>query len=192
MNYINQNQISQKKQIKELKMSTIAAVDLIWAIGRGNKLLYRISSDLKRFRRITLGKTVVMGHNTLLSLPDHKPLEGRNNIVLTGDTNLIIPGATTVNSLHAFFDVAQALTDTDEIFVVGGESVYRQMLPYCMQAYITKIYAGSPEADRFFPDLDGDPLWSGEAESEPDEEGGIGFRYFRYTNSAPLRPGEAL
>ncbi|MDD4774808.1 MAG: dihydrofolate reductase [Eubacteriales bacterium] len=179
-------------------MSAIAAADLIWAIGRGNDLIYRISADLKRFRRLTLGRTVVMGHNTLLSLPGQKPLEGRTNIVLTRDTNLKIPGAVTVHSLRGFFDFAQAAADTEEIkeieeiFVIGGESVYRQLLPYCGQAYITRIYAGELDADRFFPDLDSDPHWSGEAESEPAEEKGIGYRYFRYTNSAPLRPGEAL
>lgn len=165
--------------------TAIAAVDLQWAIGCGDSLLYRISADMKRFKKLTLGKTVVMGHTTLLTLPSKKPLDGRNNIVLSKDTKLSVENAVVVHSAQELFS---EVTDTDDCIVIGGESVYRLLVPYCNRAYITKIYERAQDADRFFPDLDADQNWTASPLSEINEEEGIRFQYFEYLNITPLIP----
>ncbi|MHB1151189.1 MAG: dihydrofolate reductase [Eubacteriales bacterium] len=165
-------------------MTAIVAVDRRWGIGRGDSLLYRISPDLKRFRKLTLGKTVVMGHSTLLTMPDKKPLGGRNNIILSRDKKLKIDNAAVIHSEQELFAFT---AEPDDLFVIGGESVYRLFLPYCSRVYVTKIYETAPDADKFFPDLDADPNWTALPVSDIIEDNGIRFQYFEYINNTPAK-----
>ena len=138
-------------------MNLIAAVDKNWAIGRNNKLLVSIPDDMKFFRETTTGKVVVMGRKTLESFPGKKPLKNRVNIVLTADQNYQVDGAVIVHDLDELHEALKKYPSED-IYVIGGESIYRQLLPYCKTAYITKI-DHAYQADTFFPDLDQDPQW---------------------------------
>ena len=138
-------------------MNLIVAVDKNWAIGMDNKLLVSIPQDMKFFRETTKGKVVAMGKKTLESFPGGQPLKNRVNVVLTSDRNYNVNGTTVVHSIDEMIEELKKY-DEEDIFVIGGESVYRQLLPYCKKAYITKI-DHAYQADTFFPDLDQDPQW---------------------------------
>ena len=138
-------------------MNLIAAVDNNWAIGYQNSLLVRIPEDQKWFRETTTGKAVIMGRKTLESFPNKAPLKNRTNIVITKDTEYKVNGAIVVHSIEEAIEAAKDFDD-DDVYVIGGESIYRQMLPYCNVAHITKIdYAY--QADAYFPNLDKDSEW---------------------------------
>lgn len=138
-------------------MNLIAAVDNNWAIGFNNSLLVRIPEDQKWFRETTTGKAVIMGRKTLESFPNKAPLKNRTNIVITGDVNYKVDGAIVVHSIEEAIKAAKDFADED-IYVIGGESIYRQMLPYCNVAHITKIdYVY--QADAYFPNLDKEEDW---------------------------------
>lgn len=133
-------------------MNLIVAVDSKWAIGNKNSLLVRIPEDQKWFRETTTGKAVIMGRKTLESFPNKAPLKNRKNIVITRDENYKVEGAVVV---HTIEDAIKAAADyaNEDIYVIGGESIYTQMLPYCDIAHVTKIdYVY--EADAHFPNLD--------------------------------------
>lgn len=155
-------------------MQAIVAVSENWGIGKDNQLLFRISADLKRFKELTAGHTVLMGRKTLQSLPGGKGLPKRRNIVLTGDPEFSAENAETVHTLAGAIFAAGA-----DAFVIGGETVYRQMLHLCDRIYVTRVFA-APEADAFFPDLDADPRWEIAAQSEIMEENGLRFQYVDY------------
>ena len=133
-------------------MNFIVAVDKNWAIGYKNDLLVSIPDDMKFFRETTTGKVVIMGKNTLESFPGKKPLKNRVNIVIALEKDYKVEGATVVYSIEEALEEVKKYDDKD-VFVIGGGSIYRQMLPYCDTAYITYIdheYA----ADTFIPNLD--------------------------------------
>jgi dihydrofolate reductase len=130
-------------------IAIIVAVSDDWGIGKDNELLWHISEDLKRFKRITTGKTVIMGKKTWESLPI-RPLPERRNIVLTDVPHEQIEGAITVYSIEEA--LAQCLPD-DEAFIIGGGSVYRQFMPLANRLYITHVHKNTP-ADIFFPPID--------------------------------------
>lgn len=134
-------------------MELIAAIDRAGGIGRGNTLLYHLPEDMRRFRVITMGKTLLMGKNTFLSLPGDHMLPGRKMCVLTHEAERLkecFPRAEFFDSMQSFFDVH---SNRNNIVVIGGASVYQQTLPYCETAFITEIQA-ERAADRFFlPDL---------------------------------------
>ena len=157
-------------------MYAIVAACENWGIGKDNALLYHISADLKRFKELTSDHTVIMGRKTLESLPGKKGLPGRRNIVLTSQGDYTAENAEVVNTV-----MAAVFTANDaESFVIGGESVYRALLPACDKVYLTRIFA-APEADAFFPDLDALPDWKIIEKSEIMEENGIRFQYLTYT-----------
>ncbi len=133
-------------------MNLIVAVDKNWAIGCNNRLLVSIPSDMKFFRETTMGKVVVMGRKTLESFPGGQPLKNRTNIVITSDSDYKVKDAIVVPSIEAAVEELKKYEEED-IFVIGGESIYRQMLPYCKMAYVTKI-DHAYDADTFFPNLD--------------------------------------
>jgi dihydrofolate reductase len=161
-------------------MNAIVCVSRNWGIGKDNSLLFHIPEDLKRFRALTTGKVVVMGHNTLLSLPDGKPLPDRVNIVMSHNAGLYIPGAKVIGSVQdLMIEVSQY--GGEDVFVIGGESVYRMLLPQCRRAYVTRVDA-CPEADSFFPDLEAAPNWKIERESELFDRGGVGYSFVDYVN----------
>ena len=155
-------------------MDAIVAVDARWGIGRDGGLLFRISADLRRFKALTMGHTVVMGRRTLQSLPGGAWPAGppESGAVPAG-------GPCPEGSGGVPRGAADAGRAGEDAFVIGGESVYRALLDRCGTAYVTKILAQYP-ADRYFPDLDADPRWESVEESELLEENGVRFRYVTY------------
>ena len=139
-------------QKEEMNMNAIVAADKNWAIGYKNKLLVSIPADMKFFRQMTGGKVVVMGRKTLESFPNGLPLKNRTNIVLTGNPNYHVKDAVIVHTTEELLEELKKY-DEEEIFVIGGESVYRMMLPYCSKVYVTKI-DHAYQADTYFPNLD--------------------------------------
>jgi len=119
-------------------MNLIAVVDLNWGIGNNNRLLEKIPEDMKFFKEKTLGKVIVMGRTTLESLPNKKPLEQRINIVLTKNRDYICEGVILCYSLEQLFKELKKY-NAEDIFIIGGESIYSQLISYCHRAYITKI-----------------------------------------------------
>lgn len=163
-------------------MRAIVVVDKNWGIGKKNDLLFRLPADMKHFRETTEGKTVVMGSNTLLSFPGGKPLKNRTNIVLWpgGEER---EGCTVVHSLQELFAEIKKYPE-DEVFVIGGESVYNALLPYCSEVYVTKV-AADGKADTFVPNLDEEEAFVLAAEGEPVEDNGYTLRFCTYKNRAP-------
>lgn len=161
-------------------MNIIVAVDKKWGIGNKGKLLVSIPRDKKLFREETTGKVIIMGHNTLLSLPGSQPLAGRKNIVLSRDKSLSIKGATVLNSVDACIDYLgkNNIKDSD-VFVIGGESVYNDFLPYCDIAHITYIDY-EYEADRHFLNLDISNEWSLVLETEEETYFDIPYTFRLY------------
>jgi dihydrofolate reductase len=164
-------------------MQTIVAVDKFWGIGKNNDLLFHLPEDLKYFKEKTLGKVIVMGGNTLLSLPDSKPLPNRTNIVLSDVFTR--DDCTVVATLPELFEELKKYNPED-IFIVGGAMFYRTMLPYCDKAYVTKVDADGG-ARLFFENLDSLPDWELESQSEPVISNGHTIRFTVYRNNNPLK-----
>lgn len=159
-------------------MNIIAAVDNNWAIGNREKLLVSIPNDQKHFREETTGKVVVLGRKTLQTFPQEQPLQNRINIILSGDRNYKVKGATVVHSIEELLEELGKY-DTEDVYVIGGESIYRQLLPYCDVAHITKI-DHSYEADAHFPNLDDDPEWEITADSDEQTYFDLAYTFQRY------------
>jgi len=159
-------------------MNMIAAVDNHWAIGRKGQLLVRIPKDHKHFREETLGKIVVYGRRTLQTFPQGMPLEGRTNLVLSRTPGFRVKGAEVMSSVEELLDRVASCRPED-VYVIGGESIYRQLLPYCDTAHITKI-DWTYEADAWFPDLDRDPEWEVTADSEEQTYFDIAYTFLKY------------
>ena len=165
-------------------MDCIVNVTQAWGIGLGGQLLVSIPADLKRFRGLTLGKTVVLGRKTLATFPGGRPLKGRRNLVLTRDRHFAAAGAEAVHSERELLGALRAIP-ADEICVIGGESVYRLLLPYCQRVLLTRTF-GDYAADRFFPNLDADANWDLTEDGPLQQDGGVRFQYCTYRNRAPL------
>lgn len=163
-------------------MKIIAAADAHWGIGKNNQLLVSIPSDMKFFREMTDGCTIIMGRKTLESFPGSKPLRNRRNIVLTSDPVYTVPGAEIVHSVREALDLVKE-EESGNVFCIGGSSVYEQFLPYCDTAYITKI-DHVYEADSFFPDLDADGEWEITSCSEEQTYFDLTFHFLTYTRKA--------
>ena len=138
-------------------MNIIVAVDKNWAIGKDNKLLVSIPADMKMFRQETTGKVVVMGRKTLESFPNGLPLKNRTNIVLTGNKDYNVKDAIIVHTVEELLEEIKKYP-SEEVYCIGGDSVYKQLLPYCDTAHVTKIDFAY-EADSYFPNLDEMPEW---------------------------------
>ena len=164
-----------------MMLEAVAAVYADWGIGRDGTQPVALKADRKHFRALTDGAAVIVGRRTLEDFPGGQPLPGRRNLVLTRQ-DIVIPGAEVVHSPE---EAAVAAAESKRCFVIGGASVYRQMLPYVRRAYITKLDA-APVSDSFFPNLDDDPAWVCADPGEPLEEDGIGYRFCVYerTDSA--------
>ena len=165
-------------------MNLVVNVTENWGIGFENELLVTISADLKRFRALTMGKTVILGRKTLETFPGGRPLKGRRNLILSRSPDYAPEGAEVFRSLPELLDEVRKL-DPEEVCVIGGASVYEALLPYCRTAQVTKTYVDR-EADRFFPDLDAMDNWKVEKVYDEEEENGIRFQYIDYVNTAPL------
>ena len=147
-------------------MKAILSADRNWGIGYQNKLLVSIPSDMRFFREMIEGKVIVMGRKTLESFPNGLPLKKRINIVLTHDRSYQVKDAVIVHDKEELLEELKKYRE-DDVFVVGGGSVYELLLPYCDTAYVTRIDMAY-QADTFFPDLDQDPEW--ELTEESDEQ----------------------
>lgn len=145
-------------------MNLIVNVDQQWAIGFKNQLLNRIPEDMKFFRTTTTGKVVIMGRKTLESFPNGLPLPNRLNIVISRNPDYKVKDALVVPSVEAALKAAGKYP-TEDVYVIGGESIYRQMLSYCDIAHVTRMDY-TFEADTWFPNLNQDPNWEIAAESE--------------------------
>lgn len=155
-------------------MNLIVAVDQNWAIGKDGDQLVYLKEDLKRFRTLTSGHTVILGRKTLATFPGGRPLKNRRNLILSRNPQFQAEGAEVFSSVEELVQQADG-----DAFVIGGASVYEQLLPYCDTAYITKIHAGFP-ADTYFPDLDKAEEWEIVEESESLEQDGIAYHYVTY------------
>lgn len=159
-------------------MNIIAAVDSNWAIGSKNELLIRIPNDHKHFREETTDKVVVLGRKTLETFPQGLPLKNRTNIILSSNAGYQVKDAVVVHSIEELLEELKRYRDED-VYIIGGESVYRQMLPYCNVAHITKI-DHAYEADAYFPDLDQDEEWEITADSEEQTYFDIAYQFVKY------------
>ncbi|MDE7268843.1 MAG: dihydrofolate reductase [Acetatifactor sp.] len=159
-------------------MNILTAVDRNWAIGNKNDLLIRIPNDHKHFREETTGKVVVLGRKTLETFPQGLPLKNRTNIILSSNPNYHVKDAIVVHSIDELLEELKAYRDED-IYIIGGESVYRQLLPYCHVAHITKI-DHAYEADAYFPDLDADEEWEITADSDEQTYFDIPYQFVKY------------
>lgn len=165
-------------------MEAIVNVTENWGIGAENRLLVTISEDLRRFRRLTEGKTVVLGRKTLETFPQGKPLKNRKNLILSRNPDYHMEGAEVFHDLPSLLSHLKELP-RDEICIIGGESVYRALLPYCERVRLTKTFVQA-DADRFFPDLEALPNWEKAEISELLDENGIKFQYVDYVNLSPI------
>ena len=169
-------------------MKCIAAVDNNWAIGFRGRLLVSIPNDQKMFRNETMGKVVVLGRKTLETFPNGLPLKNRTNVILSRDPGYTVKDAVVVHNddeLFAFLD----RYDTDDIYFIGGESVYKRYLKYCDTAIITKIDQ-TYESDAYFPDLDKDPDWVMTAESEEMTCFSVEYTFREYRNNNVIERGK--
>ena len=157
-------------------MNLIVAIDEKNGIGKNGDLLCHLSADLKHFKEVTTGKTVIMGYNTLISLPKSAPLKNRTNIVLY-EKDIEIEGAIVVHDLDELFAYLKD-NSIDDAFVIGGAMVYKTLMPYCNRLYITHIHK-SFDADRFFPEIK-EEEWTAVDVGETLEENGLEFNYVTY------------
>lgn len=161
-------------------MKTIVCVDNNWGIGSANQLLYSIPGDMKFFREKTTGKVVVMGLATFLSFPKQQPLKNRVNIVISNDDNFQRDDVIICSSIDEGLDKIKEY-NSDDVYVIGGASIYAQMIDYCDTAYITKVDASRP-ADKFFPNLDEKENWVLTDVGEKLEHEGLFYKFCTYKN----------
>ena len=156
-------------------MELIVAVYDDWGIGCCGTQPIALSVDRKFFREMTKGAMVIVGRRTIADFPGQKPLPGRINVALTRQ-NMEIPGFTVCHSPEEAVELAKS---AEKAMVIGGGSIYRQMLPYCDTAYITKVHV-TPGSDTYFPNLDEDPAWKIAEVMMSGEENGIGYEMLKY------------
>ncbi len=161
-------------------MNAIAAVSLDWGIGKDNDLLFHIGEDMKRFRALTTGGTVIMGRKTLDSMPGGKPLPRRRNIVLTRQEDFAREGVEVARSQEEVLRLT-AGEDPEKVWVIGGGEIYRQLLPYCRLCWLTRVYA-RPESAVFFPDLDTLPQWQVLRSGAIVSDGTWDYQFIEYIN----------
>lgn len=171
-------------------MNMIVAVDDNWAIGYKNRLLVSIPSDMKFFREETTGKVVVMGRKTLESFPGQRPLKNRTNIVLTGKENYAAGEAIVVHTVEELLEELKQYPSRD-IYVIGGETVYRQLLPYVDLVHVTKIHH-SYQADAWFPNLDTIEEWQITADSGEQTYFDLEYEFLKYEKKAGQSAGKRV
>lgn len=159
-------------------MNMIVAADRNWAIGNRGDLLVRIPGDHKFFREETTGKVVVLGRKTLQTFPQGLPLKNRQNIILSSKMDYQVKDAAVVHSIEELLEELKKYKSED-IYIIGGDSVYRQMLPYCDVAHVTRI-DHSYQADTYFPNLDQMEDWVVTADSEEHTYFDIAYQFVKY------------
>ena len=159
-------------------MNLIVNVDSNWAIGYRGKLLVSIPEDMKFFRSETTGKVVVLGRKTLDTFPGGQPLKNRTNIILTRNPNYQVKGAIICHSVEEVLEELKKY-NSEDVYIIGGDSIYKEFLPYCDVAHVTRtdhVY----DADAWFPKLEEDPAWVLTGESEEKTYFDLEFRFCRY------------
>lgn len=165
-------------------MKAIVAVDLNWGIGCKGNLLQRIPEDMKFFKQMTVGKVVVMGRETFESLPGKEPLKDRINIVLSKNENFKNEKITICRSLDELFQEFKKY-NLDDVIIIGGESVYTQLLPYCTEAYVTQIES-KYLADKYFVDLGKEESWELVSTGDLKNYNTINYSFLKYVNNRIL------
>jgi dihydrofolate reductase len=163
-------------------MNMIVAVASNWGIGKGNDLLFHISADMKRFRALTGGGTVIMGRKTLDSMPGGKALPKRRNIVITRSADFAREDVEVAHSLEEAIAMV-AEEDPAKVWVIGGGEIYKAMLPHCKMCYVTHIY-DEKDCDTFFPDLSSLENWEIQHADNLMSDGAVNFQFVDYVNSA--------
>ena len=163
-------------------MNAIVAVDENWGIGCNGELLVHIPEDMKFFKEKTIGSTVIMGRKTYDSL-QKKPLENRENVVIT-NSPMLKDGVVFVN-LNRVKDVFEFMSKINEhecndMFIIGGGQIYKELLPYCKYAYVTKVYHAYENVDTYFPNIENMDEWEIESESEVKEYNGVKYQFCTY------------
>ena len=159
-------------------MNLIVNVDSNWAIGYRGKLLVSIPEDMKFFRSETTGKVVVLGRKTLDTFPGGQPLKNRTNIILTRNPNYQVKGAIICHSVEEVLEELKKY-NSEDVYIIGGDSIYKEFLPYCDVAHVTRtdhVY----DADAWFPNLEEDPALVLTGESEEKTYFDLEFRFCRY------------
>ena len=159
-------------------MNLIVNVDSNWAIGYRGKLLVSIPEDMKFFRSETTGKVVVLGRKTLDTFPGGQPLKNRTNIILTRNPNYQVKGAIICHSVEEVLEELKKY-NSEDVYIIGGDSIYKEFLPYCDVAHVTRtdhVY----DADAWFPNLEEDPAWVLTGESEEKTYFDLEFGFCRY------------
>ena len=159
-------------------MNLIVNVDSNWAIGYRGKLLVSIPEDMKFFRSETTGKVVVLGRKTLDTFPGGQPIKNRTNIILTRNPNYQVKGAIICHSVEEVLEELKKY-NSEDVYIIGGDSIYKEFLPYCDVAHVTRtdhVY----DADAWFPNLEEDPAWVLTGESEEKTYFDLEFRFCRY------------
>lgn len=159
-------------------MKIVVAVDNNWAIGNKGQLLVSIPSDHKNFRKLTIGKVVVLGRKTLETFPQGQPLAGRTNIILSRDENYKVNDAIIVHSIDELLAKLKEY-NSDDVYIIGGDSIYKQMLDYCDEAVVTKV-DHNYEADAYFPNLDKLPEWNIVSESDDETYFDLDYKFVTY------------
>lgn len=165
---------------------TILCVDKKWGIGRHNGLLFYLPKDMKFFKETTLNHVVAMGENTLLSFPNSKPLKNRTHIVLSQDETHNYEGVENVHDFDEFLRLIGEHANKEDVYIIGGASIYRQTLPYVDKVLLTKVDAVGG-AELFFPNLDKDPYFELKEESEEIEDNGYKIKFCTYINKKPQK-----
>lgn len=159
-------------------MNIIVAADKNWGIGYQGQLLVSIPNDHKQFRKATVGKVVVLGRKTLETFPQQQPLEKRTNIILSRDKNYKVKDAIVVHSIEELLEELKNY-NSDDVYIIGGDSIYKQMLPYCDAATVTRIdYAY--QSDAYFPDLDAMEDWENVDTSEEQTYFDVEYYFVQY------------
>ena len=167
------------------KLVAILNCDKHFGIGKRNDLLFRLPLDMKFFRETTRGHTVAMGENTLLSFPNARPLKDRTNIVLSKDESHNYDGVINVHSMDDFKKTIKRRLEEDDVFIIGGASIYRQMLPYVDMVLLTKVNEDG-KAEVFFPNIDKDPAFKLLSCSNPLHDNGHEICFCTYSNKEKL------
>ncbi len=161
-------------------MNMIVAVASNWGIGKGNDLLFHISADMKRFRALTSGGTVIMGRKTLDSMPGGKPLPKRRNIVITRSADFEREGVEVAHSLEEALELVKD-EDPAKVWGIGGGEIYKALLPHCKMCYVTHIYA-EKDCDTFFPDLSSMENWEIQHADTLASDGAVNYQFVDYVN----------
>ena len=160
---------------------SILNCDKEYGIGKKNGLLFSLKEDMAFFRRTTLNHVVAMGENTLLSFPNQKPLKNRTNIVLSADASHNYEGVVNVHSFEEFLKIVAKYAQNEDVYIIGGASMYRQTLEYVDYVYLTKVDAVGG-AEVFFVNIDADPRFEIISESEPIQDGEYQIKFVIYRN----------